>query len=141
MVNQEAWCVIGDFNAVIKESDRMGGNNVVDSEIKEFAECIEACELWELRTIGAHFTWTNKTIWSRFDRVFVNHYWHAVFEYVQAEYLAPHISYHSPIYVYFPHCLRPKAEFKYCDMWSEDPAFPSLVQEHMQNLPRVSVVA
>ena len=43
--NLEAWGVLGDFNAVLSESDRIGRNVAVDNEIEEYADCIEACEL------------------------------------------------------------------------------------------------
>ena len=70
----EAWCVLGDFNAVLYLGDKMGGNEVQLHEIKNFNACITSCELQELGGDGPYYTWTNKTIWTRIDRVFVNTY-------------------------------------------------------------------
>jgi len=43
-------------------------------EIQSFDECITACELQEVRSSGPCYTWTNKTIWTRIDRAFMNAY-------------------------------------------------------------------
>ncbi|KAJ8422552.1 hypothetical protein Cgig2_033475 [Carnegiea gigantea] len=65
----EAWCVLGDFNAVLYPGDRVGGTEVQLHEIKSFGDCITNCELQELRNNGPYYTWTNKTIWTRINRV------------------------------------------------------------------------
>ncbi|KAJ8423017.1 hypothetical protein Cgig2_016783 [Carnegiea gigantea] len=64
-----AWCILGDSNSVLYKEDRLGGDAITDHEIKEFAACIETCELTEMRSTGAYYSWTNKTVWSRIDRV------------------------------------------------------------------------
>ncbi|KAJ8419364.1 hypothetical protein Cgig2_020719 [Carnegiea gigantea] len=73
---QTAWCVLGDFNAVLSPNDRIGGEEVQLMEIKNFAECLEDYELAELRTTGAYSTWTNETIWSRLGKVLANCFWY-----------------------------------------------------------------
>ena len=57
----------------------MGGTDVKLHEIQSFDECITTCELQEIRRKGPYYTWTNKTIWTRIDRVFVNTYWYNIF--------------------------------------------------------------
>ena len=57
---QEAWNVIGDFNAILSCEDRIGGTDVLDKEIEEFQQCIEAALFTEMRCFGSYFTWTNK---------------------------------------------------------------------------------
>jgi len=37
----EAWCIIGDFNAILYKEDRMGGNEVQSTETKELEDFIE----------------------------------------------------------------------------------------------------
>jgi len=41
----EAWCVLGDFNSTLHKEDRIGGVDVLDSEISKFTEWINVCEL------------------------------------------------------------------------------------------------
>jgi len=69
---QQAWCVKGDFNAVYHPGDRIGGEEVHHMETNDFANCLEESRLAEGRTTGAFYTWTNKTIWSRIDKVLEN---------------------------------------------------------------------
>ncbi|KAJ8419818.1 hypothetical protein Cgig2_022214 [Carnegiea gigantea] len=69
---EEAWCMLGDFNSILYSGDRLGGMEVQDYEVKSFGECIATSELQELQCNGSHFTWTNKIIWSKIDRVFVD---------------------------------------------------------------------
>lgn len=57
-----AWCVLGDFNLVLYKEDRIRGNELTDHDIKDFADCSDTCELNEMRSTGAYYTWTNKTI-------------------------------------------------------------------------------
>ncbi|KAJ8435084.1 hypothetical protein Cgig2_033624 [Carnegiea gigantea] len=68
----EAWCLMGDFNTLRFKDDRVGGNEVQDNELCELATLLEACELHELKSTGAYFSWTNRSIWSRIDHVFLN---------------------------------------------------------------------
>ena len=83
-----AWCILGDFNSVLYKEDRIRGEEIKDHEIKEFAECIEECEMTEMRSTGACYSWRNKTIWSRVDRVFINPYWPLSADFTQAAYLS-----------------------------------------------------
>ena len=69
---QEAWCIQGDFNAVLHPEDRIGGEEVKHIEVTDFRTCLEDCELVEVRSTSAYYTWINKTMWSRIDRVLAN---------------------------------------------------------------------
>ncbi|KAJ8419860.1 hypothetical protein Cgig2_021457 [Carnegiea gigantea] len=48
----EAWCVLGDFNAILHTENRMGGTEVTNSEIRDFADCVFNCGLQEMRSTG-----------------------------------------------------------------------------------------
>ena len=67
-----AWCILGDFNTLLSTDDRIGGNEVTEQDIRELSNFMETCDVQEMTGSGAHFTWTNKTIWSKIDRVFIN---------------------------------------------------------------------
>lgn len=56
----EPWCVLGDFNSVLYAGDRIGGTPIQEYEIRPFAECIEVCELTEMRYLCSYYSWTNK---------------------------------------------------------------------------------
>ncbi|KAJ8439070.1 hypothetical protein Cgig2_018464 [Carnegiea gigantea] len=68
----EPWCVVGDFNVVLHPEKRVEGDVIQHAEVVDFAKCLEDCELHEVNTSGAFFTWTNRTIWSKIDRAMMN---------------------------------------------------------------------
>ena len=119
----EAWCILGDFNAILYKEDRRGGNEVHDIETREMTDFIEHGGLSEMRWNGPYYTWTNKSIWSRIDRAIVNIHWYEVFDYTHNQYLANGLSDHSPMFIHFPSSPKPKRTFLFCEMWCKHPNF------------------
>ncbi|XP_074283257.1 uncharacterized protein LOC141607810 [Silene latifolia] len=56
---REPWIVLGDFNNVMFANERLG-LAVKDSEMIPFQNTMAACDLQDIKTTGAFFTWTNK---------------------------------------------------------------------------------
>ncbi|KAJ8435470.1 hypothetical protein Cgig2_021103 [Carnegiea gigantea] len=117
----EAWCIMRDFNAVLRWEDRIGGDILM-----ELKPLLEACELHELHTMGPYYTWTNKTVWSRLDRVLLNAYWYAGFDYMYARNMPMGLSDHTPILMQFIDTPRPQPSFQYCEMSLPNLAIGSL---------------
>jgi len=68
---------MGDFDTILQRQDTLGGDDTQSQEIKDFAECITACELVEMRSVGKYYSWTNKgrnrkRLWPRIDRALTN---------------------------------------------------------------------
>ena len=84
---QGAWCLLGDFNTILSKEGRYGGNEIVDHDIQELFNFMANYEVMEMPSSGAFFTWTNKTLWSKIDRVFINSSWHEEFDYTLAKFL------------------------------------------------------
>jgi len=59
---EDPWRILGDFNAVLHQGDRIGGVVVTNGETRDFAECTQLSSLQEFQYEGAFFTWTNKTV-------------------------------------------------------------------------------
>ncbi|CAJ2661953.1 unnamed protein product [Trifolium pratense] len=76
---QGPWCLMGDFNNVLKAADRIGGKMVHESEYSDMASMMEKVGLAEMDSLGDYYTWSNKhvdgTIYSRIDRVLGNVDW------------------------------------------------------------------
>ncbi|KAJ8440382.1 LOW QUALITY PROTEIN: hypothetical protein Cgig2_019371 [Carnegiea gigantea] len=125
-----AWCLMGDFNTLRFKEDRIGGNEVQDSDIGELATLLDACEIHDLKSSGAYYSWTNKTIWSRIDHVFLNDIWYDSFDYTHSSYLPNSLSDHTPILLQFPSSPRPPSVFQYCDMWSKHKEFNNIILSH-----------
>ncbi|KAJ8435302.1 hypothetical protein Cgig2_026394 [Carnegiea gigantea] len=102
----EAWCILGDFNAILYKEDRK------DTETREMAEFIEYGELHEMRWHGPYYSWTNKT--------------YEVFDFTHNQYLVNGLSDHSPMLIQFPPSIKPKKKFQFCEMWCKHPDFQKL---------------
>jgi len=124
----DAWCILGDFNIILYKEDKLGGDAVTDHDIQELQNCIDQCDLHEMPNSGAYYSRTNKSSWSRIDRVFINGYWHSQFDYTHAKYMAPGLSDHSPLLVYFPSSFKPQTIFQFCDMWCSRWDFQSIIE-------------
>jgi len=99
---QGPWCVMGDFHAVLSLRDSIGGDAVQHGEIQDFATCLQECKLQEVTSNGAYFTWTNKWVWSRIDRVVANNRWYQAMGFTQVSCLAEGLSDHTPVRLLFP---------------------------------------
>ncbi|XP_019227287.1 PREDICTED: uncharacterized protein LOC109208612 [Nicotiana attenuata] len=100
----DPWIVLGDFNAVLSVNDRQNGILVHPNEIKDFQECIEDIGLGQLKRTGSLFSWSNKRdahirIYSFIDWAFGNSKWFDNYGHLEAVYLNPECSDHSPIIV------------------------------------------
>ena len=69
---QMAWGVLGDFNETLYPEERQGGEHIHQAELLDFVKCLEDCELQEVKSTGAFFTWTNRSSWSKIDRMVAN---------------------------------------------------------------------
>ena len=131
----DAWCVLGDFNAVLHMGDRIGGIEIQPHEVKSFRECLNNCELQEIRSTDPYFTWTNKTIWTRFDRAFINAFWYNPFVFSHVSYLPNVLSDHTALVMDFSWCPKPHPIFQFCNMWITNPSFLPLVLSSLSKLP------
>ncbi|KAJ8421301.1 hypothetical protein Cgig2_016247 [Carnegiea gigantea] len=87
------------------------GNEVHQSNVRDFTEFLKKGELFEMRWTGSNYSWTNKTIWSRIDRVIINSLWYGCFDFTQNHYLANSLSDRAPMVVKFPNSPKPKGRF------------------------------
>ena len=74
--NITMWCMLGDFNAVRKQDERIGCQPLgsYKKDMKEFNEFIENMELFDIPMIGRRYTWyrTNGEAKSRLDRTLMS---------------------------------------------------------------------
>jgi len=112
----EAWCILKDFNSALHKEDRKGGNEIMGHKIEDLANLLDTDEMQEMSWSGAYFSWTNKTIWSRIDRVFINVYWYESFDYTHTCYLTNGLSDYTPRLIEYPYSPKPKIKFQFCDM-------------------------
>ncbi|XP_030479251.1 uncharacterized protein LOC115696491 [Cannabis sativa] len=51
------WCIIGDFNNVLSQVDKRGGNPYPNSLFEGFQQAVADCDLMDLELVGHQFTW------------------------------------------------------------------------------------
>ena len=95
----EAWCLLGDFNTILYKEDRKGGTDVQDHEVHYLSNRLGLRDLQEIKCIWAYYSWTNKRVWSRIDRVFTNVLWCETMDYTQTHYLPSSLSDHTPLLI------------------------------------------
>ncbi|XP_074301572.1 uncharacterized protein LOC141632972 [Silene latifolia] len=131
------WIVLGDFNNVLYANERLG-KAVSDEEMLPFQSTVARCDLQDMKTSGAFFTWNNKQpsetrIFSMIDRVLVNSDWLALWSDWMAHYQPEGTFDHCPCIVSWGEsCKGRKRYFKFFNMWSKVEEFGELVKENWQ---------
>ncbi|XP_057986601.1 uncharacterized protein LOC131171150 [Hevea brasiliensis] len=69
----ELWACIGDFNSIISQDEKWGGNDMRNSQVQDMIQFINQAALLDLECKGPPFTWYNKqfgenAIQERLDR-------------------------------------------------------------------------
>ncbi|XP_023758687.1 uncharacterized protein LOC111907124 [Lactuca sativa] len=110
-VKKEAWCILGDFNVALKESDYSEGCSKILKGVDEFSECINFIEVEDLNSTGFQFTW-NKSPAA-----------HAAFK--------PYIiSDHCPAVLIIPNCkMRWKSSLRFANFIADKDEFLPMVKD------------
>jgi len=78
------WLCIGDFNEILYNSEKVGGNPRHAKQMESFREAVQKCNLGNLGFKGQKFTWSNKRengvfVKERLDRGLASPDWCALF--------------------------------------------------------------
>ncbi|XP_022023605.1 uncharacterized protein LOC110923858 [Helianthus annuus] len=71
------WVIMGDFNVGLNLDDTCMGSSNVNSAMKDFIECVNYLEVFDVRAHGMHYTWSQCPkkgigIRKKLDRILVN---------------------------------------------------------------------
>ncbi|XP_075503966.1 uncharacterized protein LOC142541292 [Primulina tabacum] len=132
--SQGPWLVGADFNVVRDASECLGTHGGRLLPMDEFNTFIMDYGLVDAGFEGSSFTWTNKSIWKRLDRVMVSVDWGDHFSSIQVEHLSRTISDHCPLLVTAPVFARGPTSFRFQRMWFRHHGFLQTVRLNW-NLP------
>ena len=123
------WMVLGDFNNVLHDGERVNGADISSYEVRDFSDCCQQVGLSDLQSLGCRLTWTNGRVWSKIDRVLVNHYWLQEGHYGSAHFWPSGcLSDHSPVIVsLFDNFQSSRKPFRFLNMWADHSDFQGLV--------------
>ena len=126
------WMVLGDFNCVMRDTERLHGVPVRHQETEGLIEVCRRCGLTDAPcTAGGEYTWSMNGIWSKLDRVLINSGWLRSDSYISSEFLGMREgSDHKPLIVKL--CReRPagKGLFRFFNMWTMHPSFLEVVSD------------
>lgn len=73
------WCALGDINVTKSLTETEGGDDIWDSGMDDFKNCVESLGLEDLSATSAFFTWWNSQdlhpIQRKLDRALINSDW------------------------------------------------------------------
>ncbi|XP_035544552.1 uncharacterized protein LOC118347963 [Juglans regia] len=97
-----AWCVVGDFNEIISQDEKVGGRERSEGQMTRFREGLEWAGLYDMGWIGNKFTWSNghedhTFIKERLDRGVANQRWMCRFMERMVEILGTQVSDHKAL--------------------------------------------
>ena len=130
------WAMMGDFNEVIAEEEKSGGNPIYPRRVNTILDCMDSCQMMDLGFSGPKFTWSNKReignlIQCRLDRCWANPDWRTFFIEANVTHLARINSDHCPLLLN----LNPDSghssnkPFRFQLVWLSHKDFPAVVRE------------
>ncbi|KAL0295687.1 UNVERIFIED_CONTAM: hypothetical protein Scaly_3092700 [Sesamum calycinum] len=123
------WLVGGDFISILHLSERQGGGYPRHHSMEEFQQTIFDCGLIDIGFEGSQFTWTNKRIWQRLDRVLFSREWLECFQDTKVSHLPRNTSDHCPIMISTDHITaRRPSTFRFQNMWLRHEDFIPMVK-------------
>ncbi|KAF5462658.1 hypothetical protein F2P56_018646, partial [Juglans regia] len=132
----QPWLVLGDFNVIRRDSERVGGNPRPFISMLEFNNCIDRCGLLEVSSSGQRMSWCNghggvSRSWAKLDRVLMNNFFANLFPSVHFNYLRRKSSDHCPMVVYSDHPAMSYGPFPFhfLNMWCSHDGFLMCVKE------------
>ncbi|GKV21679.1 hypothetical protein SLEP1_g31635 [Rubroshorea leprosula] len=139
------WMMIGDFNDVLDQSEKFGGNRICQARFRAYLECMNNCNMIDLGFVGNRFTWINmrfshQLIRERLDRAWENPEWKLLFPEATLFHLPRTSSDHCPILLDLkPFTPRTGSRpFRMEKFWLDHPEFQALIQQICRSGQRVN---
>ncbi|KAL0290874.1 UNVERIFIED_CONTAM: hypothetical protein Sradi_7040400 [Sesamum radiatum] len=129
--NQDApWIVGGDFNVILHPNENQGGDIQRMGPMEDFNDMMTDTGLIDAGFEGEPFTWTNKRIWRRLDRVLYSKEWAETFNITRVAHLPRRLSDHHPLCIDASKTENKKpSSFRFQNMWLQHHSFLQTVKQ------------
>ncbi|PWA66826.1 RNA-directed DNA polymerase, eukaryota, Reverse transcriptase zinc-binding domain protein [Artemisia annua] len=134
-VRNRPWCLLGDFNSALNLEDTLVGASTIDIAMREFRECVDEIEMFDVNHSGLQFTWNQKPrgldgTLKKIDRIMSNLGFSDLFLGAHAIFQPYRISDHSPAILTIPTSIAFKPRpFKFSNIIVQNSQFKSRVKE------------
>ncbi|GJT95057.1 retrovirus-related pol polyprotein from transposon TNT 1-94 [Tanacetum coccineum] len=139
-VNGNPWCIAGDMNVILNRNEHSRGTSIMNSDMVEFQDCLNAIEMEDISNSGLQFTWTKNLhkakvgimtgVLKKLDRVMTNKDFIKSFPQAHAKFLPYIISNHSPAILCVPSNIRKKVKsFRFSNYITDKQKFIPIVKE------------
>ncbi|XP_022024439.1 uncharacterized protein LOC110924755 [Helianthus annuus] len=134
LVGNQPWIIMGDFNSALNIEDKSLGASSISAGMREFQNCVDDIEVFDINRSGLHFTWNQKPkegvgLLKKIDRVLWNT--HFVVEYPSSvAYFHPYrLSDHCPCILKIPKAeVCKRKSFKFANFLIHKPDFLDIVK-------------
>ncbi|XP_021979688.1 uncharacterized protein LOC110875795 [Helianthus annuus] len=115
------WVVMGDFNSSLFLEDSLASTSSSSIGMRDFKECVNKIEVFDINSSGLHYTWTNKqkqgAVFKKIDRILGNNSFIDHFPTAAASFHPYRISDHSPCILGLPNVTKEKPKpFKFVNL-------------------------
>ncbi|XP_030930869.1 uncharacterized protein LOC115956706 [Quercus lobata] len=125
--NSLPWLCAGDFNEILKQSEKLGGRTRPPGQIQLFRDTLDECGLMDIGFKGSPFTWSKHcnnriSIWERLDRAVVSYQWFSKHPGTQVHHIDSTTSDHKILRIEQSvlDCSPRKKLFRFEEMWLGD---------------------
>ncbi|XP_026445212.1 uncharacterized protein LOC113345752 [Papaver somniferum] len=133
--NNNPWTLLGDFNFILTDSDKQGGNPSGSFPPKFVVDKLFEMNMNEVYSFGNRYTWCNRRfrnpnelIFEKLDRAFMNDKWVSVLPKTRAINLRRIYSDHCPVLVNLFHGMsKVNIPFKFFKCWQLNPEFKEVL--------------
>ncbi|KAI3463157.1 hypothetical protein Pfo_019820 [Paulownia fortunei] len=116
--DSKPWLVGGDFNVILDPHEKKGNSILNTTAMNDFRDMITYCGLIDAGYEGQYFTWTNKRVWERLDRILYSDAWLHTFQSTKVTHLPRTWSDHAPLLTTVSFSsVKPPSSFRFMRMW------------------------
>ena len=139
-VHDRPWVILGDFNSALNLEDSLLGSSTINIGMRDFKECVDNIEVFDINSSGCHFTWNQKPkrgdgVFKKIDRVLGNVSFTDMFPTACVLFQPNRISDHSPCVLKFPSLSRSRPKpFKFANFLAKKPEFLDLVKQYWSDV-------
>ena len=133
--NSLPWLCAGDFNEILKQSEKLGGRIRPPGQMQLFRDTLDECGLMDIGFKGSPFTWSKLcnngiSIWERLDRAVVSYEWFSKHPGTQVHHTDSTTSDHKILWIEQSvlDCSSRKKLFRFEEMWLGDKGCGEIVE-------------